>query len=114
MAQASGKLNHKVALQALIDGTQDPVTGEIPRTWVTIANPWAEIVPMSVRDFLAAQSEQSEVRGRMVIRYRANIDATMRIVYRGMSYDILGIQNDPVSGLEYMTLLTSAGVRVAP
>lgn len=113
MAQAAGKLNHKVQLQQKVE-TQDATTGEIIVTWTTIAEPWAEVVPLSAREFIAAQSEQSEVGGRIVIRYRANIDASMRILHRGMAYNILGVMSDPVSGLEYLTLPVSQGVRVAP
>src|SRR5690606_5892655 len=82
---ASGNLRHKVQLQEQ-QITQDPVTGEMVTTWVTIAQPWAEIVPMSGREFMAAGAEQSEVRGRIVIRYRDDVDASMRVVYRGRYY----------------------------
>lgn len=91
---------------------QDPVTGEMRVIWRDVAKLWAEIVPMSAREFVAASAEQSEVRGRIVIRRRSDIDATMRIIHRGMAYQILGVLADPVSGLEYQTLPVSEGVRV--
>lgn len=74
---------------------------------------YAQIVPSSAREFIAANAQQSEVRGRIVIRSRSDIDATMRIIHRGMAYQILGVLPDPVNGLEYMTLPVSQGVRVA-
>lgn len=110
-AVGSGSLRHKVQLQALTI-TQNPVTGEVENTWGTIAEPWAEIVPMSAREFVAAASEQSEVRGRIVIRYRDNIDASMRILYRGKHYAIFGVMNDAESGKEHMTLMVGDGVRL--
>lgn len=110
-AVGSGSLRHKVQLQALTDG-QNPVTGEPIRVWTTIANLWAEIVPMSAREFVAAAAEQSEVRGRIVIRYREDIDASMRVVYRGKYYAIFGVMPDAESGKEHMTLMTGEGVRL--
>lgn len=108
---ASGLLRHKGQLQAPTIA-QDPDTGEMETTWATIAEPWAHIVPMSAREFVAAAAEQSEVRGRIVIRYRGNVDATMRIVYRGKWYAIFGAMPDAESGLEHITLMTGEGVRL--
>lgn len=110
-AVASGDLRHKVQLQALTT-TQNPVTGEIVQTWATIAEPWAQIVPMSAREFMASAAEQSEVRGRIVIRYRGDVDATMRILYRGKWYAIFGAMPDAESGLEHQTLMTGEGTRL--
>ena len=111
MAQAAGKLRHRVELQEQ-KIAQDPNTGEMLSTWVTIARPWAEIVPMSGREFLAAAAEQSEVRGRIVIRYREDVDASMRVVYRGKYYNIHAVLPDAESGLEHLTLMTGEGVRL--
>ena len=110
-AVASGNLRHKVQLQAK-QITQDPNTGEMVDSWVTIAQPWAEIVPMSGREFMAAGAEQSEVRGRIVIRYRDDIDATWRVVYRGKAYAIFAVMPDEVSGREHLNLMTGEGVRL--
>lgn len=110
-AVGSGYLRHKVQLQAPTVA-QNPVTGEEQVTWATIANLWAEIVPMSAREFVAAAAEQSEVRGRIVIRYLEDIDASMRIVYRGRYYAIFGVMPDAESGKEHMTLMTGEGVRL--
>lgn len=110
-AVASGDLRHRVSLQAN-QVTQDPVTGEMVTSWLTFATPWAQIVPMSGREFVASAAEQSEVRGRIVIRYRGAVDATMRVVYRGMYYNILAVLPDAESGKEHLTLMTGEGVRL--
>ena len=110
-AVASGNLRHKVQLQAK-QVSQDPNTGEMVTTWVTIAQPWAEIVPMSGSEFMAAAAEQSEVRGRIVIRYRDDVGASMRVVYRGKYYNILAVLPDAESGVEHLTLMVGEGVRL--
>jgi SPP1 family predicted phage head-tail adaptor len=111
VTMAAGNLRHQVQLQAPVI-VQDPDTGEMETTWETIAEPWAEVIPMSAREFVAAAAEQSEVRGRIVIRYRPDVDATMRVVHRGRWYQIHGVLEDKVSGIEYLTLMTGEGVRL--
>jgi len=108
-AVGSGQLRHRVSLQAQVQ-TQDPDTGEVLVSWQTIAQPWAEIMPMSAREFVAAAANQSEVRGRITIRYRATVKAAMRILHRGMIYNIFGVMPDPDSGIEHQTLMVGEGV----
>lgn len=110
-AVAAGELRHRVELQHQ-KVVQDTVTGEQVTSWVTVARPWAAIAPMSGRDFLAAGAEQSEVRGRMTIRYRGHVDTEMRAVHRGKYYRIVAVLPDADSGLEHLTLMTGEGVRL--
>lgn len=107
----AGKLRHRIAFQAA-GLVQDPETGEMLAGWETI---WekvpASVEPLSARDLIAAQAGQSEVSGRMVIRYRSGVLPTMRIIHRGDVYDIQGQpMPDPDSGLEYLTILVAKGV----
>lgn len=111
MALAAGKLRHRLLIQKPVT-TQDQQTGEMKVVWTDVASVWGSMEPLSAREFIAANTEQSEVRGKAVIRYRDDIDATMRIVYRGKRHNILGVLADNVSGLEYVTLPLSEGVRV--
>ncbi|VVO24089.1 phage head closure protein [Pseudomonas fluorescens] len=107
----AGKLRHRITFQK--SGlAQDPETGEMLLGWETI---WekvpASVVPLSARDLIAAQAGQSEATGRMVIRYRSGVLPTMRILHRGDIYNIQGPPlPDPVSGLEYLTILVAKGV----
>jgi len=109
---ASGKLENQVKLQRKIV-QQDAITGEMKTTWSTAATVWADMNYQSVREFVAAGAEQSEVRGYAQIRYRSDVDATWRILHRGRYYRILGVMPDNDSGLEHLTLALSEGVRVA-
>ncbi|CAI8940616.1 phage head closure protein [Pseudomonas sp. IT-P294] len=107
----AGALRHRVTFQAL-GITQDPGTGEEIEGWTTV---WdkvpASVEPLSARDLIAAQAGQSEASGRMVIRYRPGVLPTMRILHRGDVYNIQGPpMPDPVSGLEYLTILVAKGL----
>ena len=106
----NGKLRHKMTLQEPVD-VQDTTTGEMVRTWQDVAKVWASLEPLSAREFVAAGAEQSEVSARVTIRYREGVTSKMRLVYRGMAYDIKGVLADPKSGLEYLTLPVGEGVR---
>jgi SPP1 family predicted phage head-tail adaptor len=108
MALAAGKLRHRVALQQQVE-TQDPVTGEVAVTWQTQAEVWGAVEPLSAREFIAAQSTQSQVTTRVTIRQRSDVTAKWRVLHRGRAYNVHGVLHDPVSGLEYMTLPCSEG-----
>ena len=110
MAIAAGRLRHKVMIQYPLT-TQNPGTGAMEIVWTDLSSVWASVEPASVREFIAAGAEQSEVSGKVIMRKRDDVNATMRIVYRGLVYQILGVLPDPVSGLEYMTLPVGEGVR---
>lgn len=105
----AGGLRHRVTLQRP-EHTQDPVTGEMTPSWVDVAKLWAGVEPVSVNQFVSAATSQSKVSARIVIRYRAGIDSTMRILHRDKIYNVEGVLADKVSGLEYLTLPCSEGV----
>ena len=109
MSLAAGRLRHRVTLQRQ-SATQDATTGEMIVSWVTVAELWAHVEPLSVREFIASAAMQSEVSAKVTIRYRTDINATMRFVFRGKLYNIAGVLPDNVSGLEYITLPCSEGV----
>ena len=99
----AGELRHRITINQKVT-TQDPVTGEQLESWVQWARPWAKFEPLSVKDFIASQSNQSQIVARARIRYRDGLDPKMRVNYRGKDYSISGILPDPDSGLEYVTL----------
>lgn len=105
----AGKLRHRVKIQTSVNA-QDPVTGGISPVWQDTASVWAEVYFLSAREFIAAQAGQSEVTARITIRYRTDISAKCRIIFRGKIFNIEGVLPDPNSGLEYFTLPCSQGV----
>ncbi|WP_443693139.1 phage head closure protein [Pseudomonas protegens] len=107
----AGDLRHQVELQHQVT-PRDTATGEYGEPeWQLFAKVWAQVSPLSARDLIAAQAGQSEATARVVIRYRAGVLPTMRIVHRGEIYSIGGPPlEDPKSGLEYLTILVSKGV----
>lgn len=107
----AGKLRHRVQIQQKTAG-RDPVTGEVNEAiWSSFAEVWAAFTPLSSREFIAARAAQSEATARVVIRYRPGVLPTMRILYRGDIYTIVGPPlADPVSGKDYLSILVATGV----
>lgn len=83
----AGSLRHKITIQenaALNDaaGSQKPV-------WQDVCTVQAAIKPLSGRELIVSQAENSEISVRIVIRYRTGITASMRIVYGNTIYAIV-------------------------
>lgn len=104
-----GKLRHRITIEKS-GQTQDPTTGEMITGWQLVATVWADKRPSSAREFKQSQAGQSEITGEFQIRYRDDIDATMRIVHNGKVYNIEGVLEDDETGLEWLTLPYSEGV----
>ncbi len=112
MSIEAGRLRHRVAIEAR-STSRDSATGAVAYTWAKITNGdvWAAIEPLSTREFVAANAVQSKVTARIVIRYRADVTAAMRVNHNGRIYSIEGPPlADKESGLEYLTLAVSEGV----
>lgn len=105
---AAGKLRHRVRIErqaTVLDSFGQQSTG-----WTLVATVWAAVEPLSAREFAAASQAQSELSARITIRYRADLLASDRIVFRGKTYNIAGVLPDAESGLEHITLPVSEGV----
>jgi SPP1 family predicted phage head-tail adaptor len=86
-----GKLRHRVTLQSL-GSTQDGF-GQTVETWANVANVWADIQPGRGREFFAAQQTNAELTHEIVIRYRASVAPTWRVLYGTRIFDIQQVQN---------------------
>lgn len=110
MSLAAGRLRHRVDFLAP-GGGQDPTTGELLGDGAEVvleADVPAEVVPVSVREFVASQATQSQVTTRVTVRYREDVTAQHRVRHRGKIFEIVGPPlPDPESGLEYLTLACS-------
>lgn len=110
MTLEAGTLRHRVKFQRPVY-TQNTTTGAMEASWTDVADVWAAIEPLSGREFISAQSEQSKIVARFVIRSRSDLSADMRILHNGKIYNVEGLLTDKDSGLEYITIPVSEGVR---
>lgn len=104
----AARLRHRVTLQA-ITTTRDS-DGAVIETWEDVAASLpAEIVPLSGREFVAAQAVQAGVTTRITIRERADVAAKMRIMHGGLAYNIRAVLPDPTLR-RHITLMCETGV----
>lgn len=113
MSLEAGKLRHVVSIERnvpIIDSS-----GEKIENWNPVhPRVYAAIEPLSARELFASGAEQSEVVARITIRFRPGINHAMRIVHKDQVYNIEGLQPDPISGVEWLTIPVSLGLRHAP
>jgi SPP1 family predicted phage head-tail adaptor len=103
-----GPLRDRVSLQS--QSTILNSNGDQVKIWTEFAQVWADIHPMSAREFSSAQQMTSNMMGRITIRYRADVNASCRIVKGTTVYNIVGALPDPDTGSEWLTLPISQGI----
>lgn len=88
-----GTLRHRVNIEYRTE-TRD-AWGGVETGWVAFATGVpASIVPVSGREFFAAEANQAEVTAKIVLRHVPGLLPSMRIVHRGQLYNIRAILAD--------------------
>jgi len=103
----AGRLRHRVAIERPVS-TRDHFGGVV-ESWQTVATVWAEIHPLSGREFLAAQSTQSGVTTRITLRELPGVTAAMRVNHDGTLYNIRAVLPDPTLK-RHITLMCETGI----
>ena len=101
MMQA-GRLNRRCLLQSpsqSVDEIGQPIPG-----WTDVATVWADIRMKSGLEAIKAGASVSVVQASIRVRYRAGINAGMRIVHNLTAYNITAVQPD-VGGREFVDLV---------
>lgn len=97
---------HRIRIEELTQ-VQDQDTGEITEGWREFKSVMAQVTPMSAKEFISAEAIQSQISGRVEVRYMEGLQADMRIVFRGNVYNIHGILPDNETGLKHITMPVS-------
>ena len=86
--------------------TRSPTGAVRAEQWEHILTLWGQFSPLSVKDMIAGQAHKTNIVARATIRYRSDIDHTMRVEHNGKMYEIVGEPlADKGSGREYLTLV---------
>lgn len=107
----AGKLRHRVVLQSPTV-TRDEAGGVVS-AWADVATVWAEVVPFTGREKIAAGAEQNELDTRIRIRYRADVDAGWRVLWRGRMFEVQGPPVN-VGGVDVLLELLCTSRTVTP
>ena len=84
-----GKLTRKVMLMRCTE-TKDAAAEPI-RSYANLAEVWASIEPLSVREQIQAQQSQTVYSTRIRIRYLEGLKATDRVLWDGRTFEISSI-----------------------
>jgi SPP1 family predicted phage head-tail adaptor len=96
-----GRMRERVAIQQPSE-VRTPV-GETTLTWAALATVWASVDGLSTRDILQAQQANLVETHRIRIRYRADVNHTHRIVWRGRTMEIASVvERDNRTALEIL------------
>ncbi len=105
----SSKLRHRIDIQELVID-QDSETGAQIEAWEDIlTDEPAEIVPLSGREFIAADAKQAGVVARMTVRYHPGVKPSMRVIHESSYYQIRAVLPDPTNR-RHITLMCEVGV----
>lgn len=91
-------MKRRVTVQAYVS-VQSPTTGAVTKQWKDICTVWADIADVSGREIIASGAVMSEITTRIWIRYRPDIVAAYRVLWksanaRGMVYTIQSVIPD--------------------
>ena len=106
----TGKLRHYVTFQT--PTVEIDSNGAATETWTDSFDGQqisAAIEPLSGRELIAAQQVHSRVTTRITVRYRPGMLPEMRVVHRGVYYNIEAVIPDDLSGFRHCTLLCYSG-----
>ncbi len=92
-----GKMRYRITLQYPSDGVDD--YGNSIDTWQDLKTVWADIVPVSGREYLTASQATSETQYKIYIRYLEGINAKMRVIQGEQVYEILAVLGDKRSNM---------------
>lgn len=86
--------------------------GSQKNTWQPVCTTWASVQPLSGRALEVAQALHAEVTVKITVRWRADIDNTCRVMFRGKAYAVQYVLNPSEANRElqlYCTTGTSDG-----
>lgn len=114
MRMSASKFRHRIKIQS-VTMVRDTTSGDYTPVYATFADrvpcAWE---PLSVSEFISANSKQSEIKARCVIRYMPNLKPDMRILFEGVYYDPQGFLTDKDSGRDYITIPVSQSLSQNP
>lgn len=88
----SGRLRNRIIIQKQV--SRKDKLGQLVNEWVDICTVRAEIRDVSGKEYQGSQAEQILTDCKILIRYRNDITADMRVLCKGIYYDIKAVLED--------------------
>jgi len=93
----AGAMRDRITVQQR-SSVQDELTGEIALTWANVALVWANVQFVNGISAIKAGMDTSSVKASIRMRYRAGIDASMRVLHGSETYAIEAVIPNKHSG----------------
>ena len=101
-----GEMRHRIQIKEVVETRDD--TGELIRTWTTIATAWASVKPIAGRELLQADQAIAESTVRIRMRYIRGVTTECNIIHRGRTLEINRLINVDDIDKEYEILCSEA------
>lgn len=82
----AGLLRHRVTIKRK-SVTRDAYGAEVI-TWTDVATVWADIRPLSGREYLDSKQTQAEISHRISMRNRTDVSPAMRVIFGSRTFEI--------------------------
>ena len=105
----AGQLDQRLTLQSRAAGID--TQGQPSGAWVEQAIVWGRARPLRSRELFAAGQTQNVSDVEFTIRWRADVQTTWRVLWRGVPHDITGAPIDIDGQQQWLQLLASTGMR---
>lgn len=102
----AGALKHRITIQQKTD-TQDEI-GQPISAWATIADAWAHVIFNNGKEAIKSDVETASKKASARIRYRTDINTSMRVIFNTETYNILSILPD--EDKKYCDLVIETGL----
>ena len=86
-----GNLRHQISIEQATESFDG--NGELISTWTTFATVWAEITPLTGREYWSARQINAETTGKIRTRYISGLTPKMRVKFGTRIFNITGLSN---------------------
>ena len=86
-----GRLRHRITLMRQVNEIND--YGATITKWESITTVWAEVKPLSGREYFSAQQVQSEITTQIWLRHLDGIKPSMRVKFGERFLEIIAVLN---------------------
>jgi len=92
-----GRMRYRIEIEDLIKFTDND--GFVSEEWIPFAEVWADITPVSGREYFDSAQDLSEVTSKIYIRYLRGLRTIMRIKCDERVFNIQSILQDERQGI---------------
>lgn len=89
---AIGRLRHRLTIQQSVRAVDEG--GGATLTWSDLADVWAEVTAQSGREIVSGDALTARRFYRVLMRYRADVDPTMRLIWNERVFEILSVRDE--------------------